>query len=121
MRLPVSRVIAEQEFAAIGRYIISHPLPPWARASSYELGLADICHEELLRESAATLDEVTGLGFAAVHAICSEVFGWHGERPWADLPMPAQFRRTFRDWANHKVNLAERLWEIGLYHHGLRQ
>lgn len=107
MGLPVSGVIAEGEFAVIGRYVISHPKPPWIRASNYDFSLLDICDEVLLRESGALLDELTGLGFAAIHAMCSEVFGWDGERPWADLPMPSQFRQIFRDWADRKVNFVE--------------
>ena len=103
----VSGEIDAEAFAAIGRYVTSHPELPLTRASGYDFGISDIGGEELLREAGARLSELAGLGLAVVHATCSEIFGWNGERPRAQLPMPSQFRRTFRDWADDRVDFTE--------------
>jgi hypothetical protein len=55
-------------------------------------------------------DELTGLGLAAAIAIGSELSDLPTFRRayrLSDLPMPAQFRRLFRDWAAGRVEFAE--------------
>jgi hypothetical protein len=98
--------VAVPELASIGRYIASHPRLPWTVARALQLG-TDIRFEEELAEAGTLLDEWGGLGLAAVHAICTELFGWGEERWLADLPMPAEFRKLFRDWVRGKVNVTE--------------
>lgn len=107
LRVVVNGEIDAEAFAAIGRYVTSHPELPLTRASGYDFGISDIGGEELLREAGAQLSELAGLGLAVVHAICSEIFGWNGERPRAELPMPSPFRRTFRDWADGKADFTK--------------
>jgi hypothetical protein len=106
MTVTVHGVNDEEAFTVIGRYAISHPALPMTRASDYDFGLADSFDEEVLRSEGAHLSETAGLGLAVVHAICAEVFGWDGERPRADLPMPARFKQTFSDWAEGKADFA---------------
>jgi hypothetical protein len=109
MAVTASAVHAEA-FATIGRYVTSHPELPLARAGDFDdFCLSDIASEQLLRELGAELSEIAGLGLAAVHAICSELFSWPetGQRPRAELPMPSQYRSIFRDWADGTVDLTE--------------
>jgi NACHT domain len=100
--------VAEQEFAVIGRHIAANPGLPWTRASSHDLGISDIYHESALAEAGAPLSELAGLGLAATHAICCEMFSISPEidgRPPANVPMPGKFRKTFRDWTASRVSV----------------
>jgi hypothetical protein len=101
--------VAEHEFALIGRRITGHPEPPWTRASSEGFGISDIHHQSVLAEAGASLGELAGLGLAAMHAICCELFpfsaGTSGRPPVDGLPMPPGFEETFRDWAENRLSV----------------
>lgn len=119
-------------FAAVGRYLQCHPHAPWVQEVNrlprpYEWQLTSV-HRSL------PLDEVTYLGIAAVVLATAELTQVSLTTPDApedagslsllerclirrflapgvpvlDLPVPAEFRRLFRDWADRKVDFTRR-------------
>jgi hypothetical protein len=99
------------ELAVIGRYIVDHPALPWARVPSQYRAYRLPPRPDLGR---LPLDEVTGLGLAAIFALSATLFA-HGDFSGLDwlgqLPMPPRFRPLLRDWAAGQVNLIEPLDE----------
>ena len=93
--------------AAIGQYLVDHPALPWASGQHDQFNAITNPHDKLVN---ANLDEFSGLGGAASCAVHAEfreddrtAIGLSIER----LPIPAQFRQLFRDWADGKVDLIE--------------
>jgi hypothetical protein len=119
------------QLAAVGRYLQCHQRPPWAR----DLDMLRRAYDWQLTPEHRSLpfDEVAYLGAAAViltTAEIAEVQLLAPERPGdagsltllmpylerrngnvsaalPDLPVPAEFRQLFRDWADGKVRFAQ--------------
>jgi NACHT domain len=125
--------------AALGRYLQRHRCPPWIRDATG--GMVGQYEWQLAAEyRSLPLDEVTYLGLAAVilmSAELTEVRLLPPEPPGdgappsllvpylsrrygnpsddiPDLPVPAEFRRLFRDWADGKVSFTQREASHGL-------
>ena len=95
LRVVVNGEIDAEAFAAIGRYVTSHPELPLTRASGYDFGISDIGGEELLsgkqvRSSASW--PVLALPWCTPSAARSSA--GTGSVPALGLPMPSRFRRT---------------------------
>jgi hypothetical protein len=96
-----ARIIGE--FAVIGRHLASHSTLPWVRTKTY---LTADLHGLNLSRFAGLMDEWSGLGFAAIVGVITELS--EGERMRMDaFPMPVQFRELFRDWGYGRVNFVE--------------
>jgi NACHT domain-containing protein len=96
------------QLASIGRYLIRNPGVPWTssrlrKVSGWSMDELDNAQENLL-----SLDEISGLGFAALLAIHNEIS--RVSRPRVDLseiPMPPDFRKLFQDWAEGLTDFVE--------------
>ena len=94
--------------ASIGRYLIRNPDVPWAssrlrKVRGWPKSRLDNAQEDLL-----FLDELSGLGFAAILAIHNEIS--RVSRPRENLskiPMPPNFRRLFQDWTENRINFVK--------------
>ena len=92
---------------AIGRYLISHPSLPWASGPPDRFNLIANRIDQLAK---ANLDQFSALGAAASYAVNAEFRELERTSRGAAierLPLPAQFRQLFRDWASGQINLVE--------------
>lgn len=110
-KLTADEDILLQGLAAIGRFLAEHPQLPWVRAPLYDDPLPLITMQMTsMLDKFGTADEFTGLGLGAAIAIGSELSDMptfrHAYR-LSELPMPAQFRELFRNWAAGRVTFAE--------------
>jgi hypothetical protein len=94
-----------RELAAIGRYLSRNPDLPWATGTHYDRTRIEFA------SALATLplDELSGLGCAAVYAIYYEIFNPHAikREPLYRIPMPPYFRSLFQDWTKGKANFVK--------------
>jgi hypothetical protein len=110
-KLTAGEEILIRALAVIGRFLVEHQQLPWVSAPLYDEPLPLITMQMTsMLDKFRELDEFTGLGLAAAIAIGSELSDLptfrHAYR-LSDLPMPAQFRRMFRDWAAGRIEFAE--------------
>jgi hypothetical protein len=110
-KLTASEEILTRGLAAIGRFLVEHPQLPWVSAPLYDDPLPLITMQMTsMLDKFRKLDEFTGLGLAAAIAIGSELSDLptfrHAYR-MSELPMPAQFRKLFQDWAAGRIEFAE--------------
>jgi hypothetical protein len=143
-----SRVLAKiadadavREFAAIGRYLLSHPVTPWIRTVQHVFPLPVLDSDGVSAVPGLLLDEQETLGFMAVVCVIMELSGhvvrailpdsWYPlgsqtltfdryitcwERraatvPLPDLSVPTELRQVFKDWATGRVNFVELIRE----------
>jgi hypothetical protein len=95
------------QFVLIGNYLIRNPDPPWARVTGVNWMTMQV---PLSIERSDRLDNFSGLGIAAAHAMYQEV-AKNNRIQLSHLPMSAQFRELFQDWADRRVNFIEILRE----------
>ncbi len=89
---------------AIGRYITAHPQLPWARARRYWSVLNRADFPNVPRPT-----DLSGLGAAVAYAVTVEC-GGAGRKTRKDpswLPLPAEFKEQFLDWAAGRVDFVE--------------
>jgi hypothetical protein len=89
-------------FAGIGRYLSTHQKLPWGRPENTVDGMPEWDHIP----DNLNLDQLSGLGMAACLASYTEI----GDNPriyLTSLPMPAEFKKLFRDWEAGRVNFLE--------------
>jgi NACHT domain len=127
---------AIQEFAAIGRYLASHPATPWVRTVSHDFSRPALDPLGISTGQSILRDEEVTLGLAAVVCVSIELSGrtvWKERNPHRlpeglamllfqyemtrrqrltsaalpDLPVPVQFKQVFRDWAVGRVDFVE--------------
>ena len=109
MRRPFASGDAIRELALIGRYLESNPDLPWARTTALKHVTTILFPDP--QEIGDRLDNFSGLGVAAVYSMYKEIR--KNRRTLTDLPMPAQFKKLFRDWKEGRVNFVEILAEPG--------
>jgi hypothetical protein len=131
---PVPRI---SELQAIGRYLLADPTPPWIRIALSFGVLGPSFSRAIARVQLQSRDEVAKLGEAFAlcaalelhYAVRAEIdrlapsgsasghpdplLGYltgrlaEGTAALPDLPVPAQFRQLFRDWAEKRVSFVE--------------
>ena len=95
------------ELASIGRYLAAHPSPPPTFSPRQPEVRPEMTRLLIAPEGLRSLDELSGLGFAAVLAVRSEAKAGRARVDLSGIPMPPDFRQRFRDWAEGRVDLAE--------------
>jgi hypothetical protein len=126
----ISNIVSD--FAALGQYLIDHPAPPWASGEVDYLGLYPWT-PRVDEQQPLHLDPLAYLGASTTFLISAEnsIPGrdeFQGEEqeqfgpfidfytyikhrysigpnlPLPDPPLPLEFKKIFRDWAEGKVN-----------------
>ena len=100
------------QLASIGRYLARHPAPPWICSHSDRVRALTMAQVASALDNLKSLDEFSGLGFAAVFAMWNEISRIRRPRPdLSGIPMPGEFKGMFRDWAAGQVSFVEILEE----------
>jgi hypothetical protein len=109
---------AISELTVIGRHLINHRKQSWPHSGRPYL-VASYSHNSGIIDKACakggsflrSLDEVACLGLITLVCICAEmeVASGHDRSRLnrLDLPVPAQFKQVFYDWAKGRVNFVE--------------
>jgi len=96
------------EQTTIGAYLIRHPSPPWTSSHRYKITVPVKAVLDTVQNSIVPLDEISGLGLAAVLAILIDASRARPPRPdLSVIPMPVEFRQVFQDWAAGSVELVD--------------